>query len=207
MATEEDKVDVGKIFTIGVVGAILTYSLVVAAQYVHFYMGEAEFARKNANPPRELAEYLEKQEQELGGYGYVDKDAKTVSIPIERAIAMTVASGGALPEIKKNEPAADASPAELGKGLYASLGCNACHSLDGSKVVGPSFKGIWGEQHKFTNGEQAQVNLAYVKNSVLYPASQIVEGYPPVMPAYEGRVSDEDLSHIAAFIESLGGDS
>ncbi len=207
MATEEDKVDVGKIFTIGVVGAIITYSMVVAAQFVHFQMGEAEFARKNANPPKELQEYMDQQEAELAAYGYVDKDAETVKIPIERAIAMTVESGGQLPEIKKDEIPEDASPAQLGQGLYVSLGCNACHSLDGTKIVGPSFKGVWGEQHKFTNGEQAMVNAAYVKNSVLYPASQIVEGYPAVMPAYEGRVSDEDLVNIAAFIESLGADS
>lgn len=207
MATEEDKVDVGKIFTIGVVGAIITYAMVVAAQFIHFQMEEAEFARKNANPPKELAEYMEEQRKELSEYGYVNEDANTVKIPIERAIAMTVESGGQLPEIKKDEVPEDASPAQLGEQLYSSLGCNACHSLDGTKIVGPSFKGIWGEKHQFTNGEAAVVDASYVKNSVLYPQSQVLEGYPPVMPAYEGRVSDEDLTHISAFIESLGSDS
>ena len=203
MATQEDRVDVGKIFTIGIVGSVIAYAMVVVAQFVYFQLGEAEYRKKNSEPPNALASYLDQQQTELAGYGWADKDNELVQIPIEQAIALTAKDGGALPMLAKAEVAEDASPAELGKALYTSLGCNACHSLTGERVVGPSFKGIWGEKHKFTDGSAAVVDLAYVKSSVLYPQQKIVETDPPVMPAYEGRVEDEDLGHIAAFSESL----
>ncbi|MEO1173773.1 MAG: cytochrome c [Myxococcota bacterium] len=206
MATEEDKVDVGKVFTIGVVGAIVTYAMVVAAQFIYFQMGEAEFRKKNYDkPPQALTDYEAEQSTQLSSYSWKDKDAKTVAIPIEQAIALTAKSGGNLPTIAKVE-VADLSPSDKGKALYSSLGCNACHSLTGERVVGPSFKGSWGAKRKFTDGTQAVFNAEYVKNSVLYPQKQIVETYMPAMPAYEGRVSDEDLAHISAFIESLAGE-
>lgn len=205
MATQEDKVDVGKVLTIGVVGAIVTYAMIVAAQFIYFQMGEAEFRKKNSSPPQALMDYESQQENQLSSYSWADKDKQTVAIPIEQAIALTAKNGGSLPVIEKVEEA-DASPADKGKALYSSLGCNACHSLTGERVVGPSFKGSWGAKRKFTDGSQAVFNGEYLKNSVLYPQKQVVETYPPVMPAYEGRVSDEDLANIAAFLETLAGE-
>ena len=96
--------------------------------------------------------------------------------------------------------------AKLGKALYASKTCNACHSLDGSKLVGPSFKGLYGRKEKMADGKEITANDAYIKNSILKPNDQIVEGYAPAMPSFaEGplKLSDEDISNIIEFIKTL----
>lgn len=95
------------------------------------------------------------------------------------------------------------SQAESGQVIYKEKGCNSCHSIDGSRLVGPSFKGIWGEQHKFTDGSAAAVDENYVRNSVLYPQKQVVAGYPPVMPSYQGQLDDDELGYIIEYIKSL----
>ena len=90
--------------------------------------------------------------------------------------------------------------ADLGKKLFKDKGCNACHSLDGSKLVGPSFKGIWGKTEK-TSGGEVTVDLAYVTESIRTPLAKVVEGYPPAMPP--AVVTDVEAQSIAMFIETL----
>jgi cytochrome c oxidase subunit 2 len=101
------------------------------------------------------------------------------------------------------------SPAELGKALYAQNACNSCHSLDGNRLVGPSFLNLYGRKGKFSDGKEYEASEDYLRESILYPAKNVVEGYgpPSPMPAYEGRLSDEELSHIIAFIKSVKGEA
>lgn len=188
--------------TVGVVGAVITFALVTIAQVVWHRLGEAEDERKNRETPRELSAYLDDQERQLSKYRWLDKDAGTVGLPIEAAKALVTQAGGIVPAPAPVEPAKDAPPAELGEGLYNSLGCFACHSLDGSKVVGPTFKGIWGQQRTFTDGTKATVDAAYVKESIVQPQKRMQEGFAPVMPAFEGRVSDADIENLTAFIKA-----
>lgn len=97
------------------------------------------------------------------------------------------------------------SPAEEGKALYTQNACNSCHSLDGSRVVGPSFLKLFGREAKFSDGVAYVANEDYIRESILYPNNKVVEGYgpPSAMPAYEGRISDEEISKIIAFIKTL----
>jgi len=97
----------------------------------------------------------------------------------------------------------DMSLAEWGEVLYTKSGCQACHSLDGSKIIGPSFKGSWGQNRAFTDGSTGVVDENYIRNSIINPTGKIVSGYDPVMPSYDGTFSDEDLSAIIEFIKSL----
>lgn len=94
-------------------------------------------------------------------------------------------------------------PAELGKKLYVSLGCNACHSLDGSKLVGPSFKGLYGASRDFTEGESSKADDNYLRESILNPNKRVVKGFVPAMPAFEGRLEDDELSGLIAFIKEV----
>ena len=95
-------------------------------------------------------------------------------------------------------------PEVLGEKLYTSLGCNACHSTDGSTVIGPTFKDLYGtELRALADGTTVAVDDAYIRQSVLDPTSQIAEGFLPVMPPFTGRVSDEDIANLAAFIATL----
>lgn len=91
-----------------------------------------------------------------------------------------------------------------GKGLYASLGCQGCHSLDGSPSTGPTFKGLFGSKSKLTNGQTVTADEAYLLESILDPDKQIVQGYQPgVMSAVikKGQVSEADAKKLVDFIK------
>jgi len=90
--------------------------------------------------------------------------------------------------------------AKTGEGLYKLKGCNACHSLDGTKIVGPTFKGLWGRQEE-TSAGTVTVDDAYFKESILQPMAKIVKDYPPAMPPQQ--VSDDDIKSLALFIQTL----
>ena len=90
---------------------------------------------------------------------------------------------------------------ELGELLYRQQACAACHSLDGSQVVGPSFQGLWGAQRNFTDGTTAVADENYIRESILNPSARIVEGYPPAMPASYTSLSERELSALIAYIE------
>jgi cytochrome c oxidase subunit 2 len=63
--------------------------------------------------------------------------------------------------------------------LYASLGCQGCHSLDGSQGTGPTFKGLFGSTVKLANGKSVKADTAYLIESIVLPDKQIVQGYKP----------------------------
>ncbi len=90
--------------------------------------------------------------------------------------------------------------AEAGASLYKAKGCNACHSIDGTKIVGPTFKGIWGRVEG-TNAGDVTVDLAYLKESILNPMAKIVNGYPPAMPPQQ--LNDLEIESIALFMQTL----
>lgn len=100
---------------------------------------------------------------------------------------------------------ASLSPAERGKKYYSEKLCIGCHSLDGSRVVGPSFKGLYGKEGKFTDGTSYVADDAYITESILKPNAHVVEGYPAPspMPVYEGQLSNEQVTDIIEFIKTV----
>jgi cytochrome c oxidase subunit II len=92
---------------------------------------------------------------------------------------------------------------ELGKLLYQKQGCSTCHTLDGSRLIGPSWKGAFGRTEHFTDGTSAVVDENYIRQSVLDPQAKVVDTYPPSMPTYQGKLSDRQLSGIIEYIKSL----
>lgn len=94
-------------------------------------------------------------------------------------------------------------PVEWGAKLYASRGCANCHSVDGTRVQGPTFKGFWTKgSEKLTDGSTVKIDENYVRQSILEPATQIVEGYPNVMSAYAGQLRDEDIDALIAWLKT-----
>jgi cytochrome c oxidase subunit 2 len=87
-----------------------------------------------------------------------------------------------------------------GQGLAQSLGCLACHSVDGSKGVGPSWQGLYGETVTFADGSTIKADEGYIKDSILNPSAKIVKGYAAVMPAF--TPSEQELNALIAFIKS-----
>lgn len=91
-----------------------------------------------------------------------------------------------------------------GMGLYVSLGCQGCHSLDGSPSSGPTFKGLFGSSEKLTGGSMVKADDQYLLESIVDPDKQIVAGYQPgVMSAVimKGAVSDADAKLLVDFIK------
>jgi cytochrome c2 len=90
--------------------------------------------------------------------------------------------------------------------LYVSLGCQSCHSLDGSKNTGPTFKGLYGSKVKLTGGKTVTANMAYLIESIINPDKQIVQSYSPgIMSATikPHSVSLANAKALVQFIKSL----
>jgi cytochrome c2 len=101
-----------------------------------------------------------------------------------------------------------ALPGIAGKGqkLYASLGCQGCHTTDGSKSTGPTFKGLFGRTTKLTNGQTVTANQAYLLTAIRDPDKQIVAGYKAGIMSSTikpGSVSVADAKALIAFIKTL----
>ena len=109
----------------------------------------------------------------------------------ERYLADKAASSTSLP------------PEELGKLLYEKKGCNACHTIDGSARVGPSFFHDFGTMVPLNDGTQVKMDENYIRESILYPQAKARPGYPPSMPSFEGQLKEKELEGIIAYIKSL----
>lgn len=96
---------------------------------------------------------------------------------------------------------------KLGGILHKAKGCISCHSLDGSKGTGPSWKGIWGQTHRFKDGGSAVVDENYIRESVLEPSKHIVEGFTNQMQSFQGQLKDRELLALMTFIRSLSANA
>jgi cytochrome c oxidase subunit 2 len=100
----------------------------------------------------------------------------------------------------------DGSLAIMGKQLATSKGCVACHSSDGSKLIGPSYKGLYGSKQTVVSAgaeHEVTVDDAYIKKSMLEPTADVVKGFQPLMPSQQGLVSDGEVKALTAYIKSL----
>jgi len=94
------------------------------------------------------------------------------------------------------------SLAQNGERLFASMGCNACHSGNAA-ARGPSLAGVFGSQLQLTNGSSVQVTEAYLRDAILNPSEHITAGYSPIMPTYQGQISEDGLIDIVEYLKSL----
>lgn len=95
------------------------------------------------------------------------------------------------------------TPAKAGEVLYSRRGCRQCHSIDGSRRVGPSFYNLFGSTQRMTTGENLVVDENYIRESILEPQAKVREGYRPVMPTYQGQLKDEELDALIEYIKTL----
>ncbi len=91
----------------------------------------------------------------------------------------------------------DLSKMAPGEKLYVSKGCNACHTLDGTPKVGPTWKGLAGKTEQTDKGP-VTVDAAYLTESIKTPAAKIVNGFPPAMPQLP--LTDAEVKTIVDFI-------
>ncbi|WP_020401591.1 cytochrome c oxidase subunit II [Gracilimonas tropica] len=95
------------------------------------------------------------------------------------------------------------TPEERGEQLVGLQGCASCHSMDGSDGIGPTWQGLWGKERNFESAASVSADENYIRESILNPSAKIVEGYQNQMVSYEGRLSDDDISDIIAYIKTL----
>lgn len=132
---------------------------------------------------------------EYCGTGHSDMMAKVIVLPVDEF------EKKAKKRFKEGKP--NIPPAEWGKQLYTEYTCNACHSVDGSKGVGPSFKGLWGSQEKLVDGSSVKVDEEYIRESIMDPQAKIVAGYPPSMPTFQGQIDDDEIFALIAYMKTL----
>jgi cytochrome c oxidase subunit 2 len=95
------------------------------------------------------------------------------------------------------------SPAAQGEKLFQSLGCATCHRTD-TQGRGPVLTGVFGKPQRVQGGADVVVDEAYIRESITNPTAKVVEGFQPIMPSYQGQVSEEQLMQLIAYIRSLG---
>ncbi len=104
-------------------------------------------------------------------------------------------------------PAAAMPLVALGKKLYASMGCIACHTVNGTPVVGPTWKNLAGYPVKLTTGKTVIADYQFLRFMILQPGKKIVAGYPNIMPSFTttlaGKKNAKKLDGLIWYINSL----
>ncbi len=95
------------------------------------------------------------------------------------------------------------SLAAAGADLFQQLGCQACHRAD-SGARGPQLVGLFGKRVQLKDGSTVVADEAYIRQSILDPQAKVVAGFDPIMPTFQGLVSEEGLVQLIAYIKSLG---
>ncbi len=131
------------------------------------------------------------------------------------AIVVLVALGGVL-LLFSGESLTDGSPtttapieadpeaAVRGEQVSNSIGCLACHTIDGTPgSSGPTWKGLAGSSRPLDTGEVVIADDEYLVNSIIDPNLQIVAGYDPVMPNYSDQLTEDEVNDVVEYIKSL----
>ena len=98
--------------------------------------------------------------------------------------------------------AGEGSLAENGKKLFEQLACDTCHKPDNSGR-GPNLTGIFGKNVPLTGGATVKADESYIRESILQPQSKIVAGYDPVMPTFQGLVTEDQVLQLVEYVKSL----
>lgn len=128
------------------------------------------------------AEYCGTQHSKMTGWVYV----------MEPADYQQWLAGGPTP----------VSPVAAGQKLFTERNCVTCHYAD-SAGRGPVLNGLPGSTVLLQNGDSLVADDTYLRESILTPAAQVVAGYQPVMPTYQGQLGEEDVGALIAYIRSL----
>jgi cytochrome c oxidase subunit 2 len=94
------------------------------------------------------------------------------------------------------------SLAASGESLFQQLGCPTCHRFD-TQGRGPDLAGIFGKPVQLEGGRTVMADENYIRESILSPSAKIVSGFKPIMPVFQGLVSEEQLNALVAYIKSL----
>lgn len=120
--------------------------------------------------------------------------AKVVVLPYDQYVAKVTELGNILGTM---------SPAAAGKQLLQIKGCNQCHTVDGSPLIGPTFKDLYNHEVILSTGDKTTADDNYIRESILNPGAKIVAGYDNVMPSFAGRIKDDEVNAIVWYLKSI----
>ena len=95
------------------------------------------------------------------------------------------------------------TPAAAGQQLYQTLGCVSCHGANGEGGRGPSLAGVFGRQQPLASGGTVVADEAYLRESIINPQAKLVAGFGPIMPTFQGQITEDQLVQLLAYIKSL----
>ena len=96
----------------------------------------------------------------------------------------------------------DVNPVSAGERLFSQLACITCHIANGTGRA-PSLNGVYGAKVLLADGTLVTADEAYIRESILQPKAKIVAGYQPVMPTFQGLVTEEQILNLTAYVKSL----
>jgi len=99
---------------------------------------------------------------------------------------------------------AGGSMADSGAKLFQDLACSTCH-LENGQGRAPSLKGVYGSTVTLANGQTVTADDAYIRESIINSQAKVVAGFQPIMPTFQGLVTEEQLLQLIAYVKSLGG--
>ena len=168
--------------------------------------------QSESNSQGDLEQLAKMELHNLTNYGWVDRQAGLVRIPIERAIQILQVTG--LPDLReKVVPAPKTTTvkqviptpkkiAVIGEKLFLQYGCNNCHLPDDQSRA-PSLNGLFGRNVHLESNETLIADESYIRESILNPQAQVVKGFFPMMPPYQSRLNEEEVLQIITYIKSL----
>lgn len=192
-------------FTKDLTPQYLGYNLIKGVPEFSYRLGDAVVHERiePGEKPMTLVKHYTIEGAKAWGYyetGYKckedNKKANSFRVTIEGKIS---APGGT----EKPEPSftTESPNAEWGEALYTSLGCFACHSLDGTRGHGPTFTGLYGSTRPITGADKVEANDAYIAESILNPMARVVETFPAgYMPPYP--IDSKQVESLVLFIKS-----
>jgi cytochrome c oxidase subunit 2 len=99
------------------------------------------------------------------------------------------------------------SASSAGQQLYQSMGCASCHGANAEGGRGPALQGVFNSQPQLNNGQIVKADENYLRESIINPQAKIVSGFGPIMPSFQGQVTEEQLLQLTAYIRSLGANT
>ena len=98
---------------------------------------------------------------------------------------------------------ATGSMSQRGEALFSQLGCITCHQADGHGRC-PTLVGLFGKPVEIQHGQVVNADAGYIRESILYPQAKIVAGYEPIMPTFQGQVTEEGVQQLVEYVKSIG---
>ena len=98
------------------------------------------------------------------------------------------------------------SMAQNGQSLFQQLGCATCHRFD-VQGRGPNLIGVFGKPVQLEDGRTVTADENYVRESILSPTAKVVSGFKPIMPSFQGQITEDQLTALVAYVKSLGQQS